>query len=122
VVVVDPTEAAGLMEAAEEVSTAAVVEVSIVAVAGSVIVAAEHIAEAAPTAARGLSEREVRTVAEALAEDRRRVATERAAAHTADSMHRAARARETAGFNPAAIPPRSEIVRRIFVPESIVPQ
>jgi hypothetical protein len=88
-VVADPTVAAGLTEAvAEAISMAAVV-------ADSVATAAEHFAQAAPTAARGLSEQEVRTAAEALVEDRRmegrrRVATEPAEVLTADSIHRAA--------------------------------
>lgn len=94
--VVDPTEAAGFTGAAvAEVSTeVAVVEVSMVAVADSVVTAAEHIAEAAPTAARGLSVQEARTGAEALVgalvRDRQQVVTAQAEVHMADSIRRAA--------------------------------
>jgi phage-related baseplate assembly protein len=78
-----PTEAvAGFTEAVVEGSTLAVVEGS--------RVAAEGIVEAAPMEARGLSEEEVLTEAEAFVADRRRVITERAGVGTADSVHRAA--------------------------------
>ena len=88
--VVDPTSEAGFTEAVAGASTAVVVEeVFMGAVADSVAIAAEPIEEAAPTAARGLSEREVRTAAEALAEGRR-ADTGRAEVRTADSMRRAA--------------------------------
>ena len=78
-----PTEAvAGFTEVVVEGSTLAVVEVS--------MVAAEGIVEAAPMEARGLSEEEVLTEAEAFVADRRRVTTERTGVRTADSVHRAA--------------------------------
>jgi phage-related baseplate assembly protein len=78
-----PTEAvAGFTEAVVEGSTLAVVEGS--------RVAAEGIVEAAPMEARGLSEEEVLTEAEAFVADRRRVTTERTEVRTADSVHRAA--------------------------------
>jgi hypothetical protein len=87
---VDPTSAAGFTEAVAGVSTAVVVEeVFMGAEADSVAIAAERIDEAAPTAARGLSEREVRIAAEALAEGRR-ADTGRAEVRMADSVRRAA--------------------------------
>lgn len=77
-----PTEAvAGFTEVVVEGSTLAVAEGSTVA---------EGIVEAAPMEARGLSEEEVLTGAEAFVADRRRVTTERTEVRTADSVHRAA--------------------------------
>jgi phage-related baseplate assembly protein len=79
-----PTEAvAGFTEVVVEGPTLVVV------VEGS-MVAAEGIVEAAPMEARGLSEEEVLTEAEAFVADRRRVTTERTGVRTADSVHRAA--------------------------------
>ena len=93
-----PTEAvAGFTEVVVEGSTLAVVGFTEVVVEGSTLavvevsmVAAEGIVEAAPTEARGLSEEEVLTEAEAFVADRRRVTTERTGVRTADSVHRAA--------------------------------
>jgi hypothetical protein len=56
-------------------------------------------------AARGLLAEEVTTKAAAFVVDQRRVITEWAAVHTA-------------GLKVAAIPARSEIIRRMFVPQS----
>lgn len=108
--------------AAEEASTAPVVEGSIAVVEGSTTVAADIVVAvftAAQDLTADLTAEAVPTEAEVSVADRRRVTTtEPAGVHTAGSAHRAASAGEAAVFSPAAVPLRSDIIRRIFIPQS----
>jgi hypothetical protein len=100
-----------------EAFTAAVVEVStvaVVAVSEARGVVAADIVEEAHSEVRDLSV-EVGTAAAALVADQPRAATERAGTRTADLAHRAVWAEEAAGFNRAAIPAHSEIVLRASI-------
>jgi hypothetical protein len=104
------------VEAGAVASTAAEVGVSIARVE------AADIAAAAPMAARGLSTGEATAaealVAEAFVVEQGRATMERAGVRTADLARRAAWAEQATALNPAAIPLRWEIIRRISIPQS----
>jgi hypothetical protein len=111
-VVAVPTVVAEVPAAVQEASTAVEAE----AVSVPVVVAA-FVAMVVFLAVEAFAVVAVSLVA-AFAVDQRWVAVEWAAVRLAGSAHREARQDEAAGFKAAAMLARSEIVRRIFTPQS----